>query len=69
MAKSTWEGSKEPEVHAEPLEPQIPCLSSQINMDSPSINRKQKLALPGSLFCRSPFKREWGISAKTLSMR
>ena len=38
MASRTWEGSREPEVQAEPLEPQIPFISSMIKRDSPSIN-------------------------------
>ncbi len=48
MASSTWDGSRDPEVQAEPLEAQIPLLSSRIRSDSPSINWKLKLALLGS---------------------
>jgi len=42
MARSTWEGSKDPEVHAEPLEAHIPFISSIISRDSPSTKRKLK---------------------------
>ena len=30
IANNTWEGSNEPEVHAEPLDAQIPCWSNKI---------------------------------------
>lgn len=50
MAKSTWDGSRDPEVHAEPEEPQIPAMSNMIKRDSPSINWNEKLALLDSLW-------------------
>ena len=40
MARSTWLGSSEPEVHAEPEEAQIPFISSSRRSDSPSIPSK-----------------------------
>mgnify|MGYP007113749692 CR=1 FL=1 len=36
MARSTWDGSSEPEVHAEPLEPHIPFWSRRIRLRSMS---------------------------------
>jgi len=50
MANNTCDAVKEPEVQAEPLEAAIPSISKLSNIDSPSINSKQKLAFPGSLF-------------------
>ena len=51
MASRTWDGSREPEVHAEPLEPQMPVYRlDMISMDSPSINWKEKFALFGRRF-------------------
>ena len=49
MDKSTWEGSKDPDVHADPLEPAMPTMSKLSNRASPSINLKQKFTLPGNL--------------------
>ena len=37
-ASSTWEGSSEPEVQAEPDEAAMPFISSISSMDSPSMN-------------------------------
>ena len=45
-ARSTWLGSKEPEVQAEPEEAQMPCLSSMRRRLSPSTPSKQKLTFP-----------------------
>ena len=42
------EGSNDPDVHAEPLEAQIPFISNIIRSDSPSINSIDTFTLPGS---------------------
>jgi hypothetical protein len=42
--------SRDPDEHAEPLEPHIPNSSSNNSSDSPSINLKLTFTLPGSLF-------------------
>ena len=55
MASKTCEGSSEPDVHAEPLEPQTPFWSSKMSIDSPSINLKHTFTLFGSLLTLSPF--------------
>ena len=52
MAVSTWEGSKEPEVQADPLEAQIPFISNRISKDSPSKNGKDTFTFPGRRFSR-----------------
>ena len=46
----------EPEVHADPLDAHIPFASKFKSKDSPSINWKEKFALPGNLFSLEPFK-------------
>ena len=52
IASNTWDGSSDPDVHADPLDAQIPFISSLIRSDSPSTNWKLKLALfGGGLFC------------------
>lgn len=50
IARRTCDGSNDPDVHADPLEPQIPFASKFSNKDSPSINSKEILAFPGNLF-------------------
>ena len=50
-----WEGSKEPEVQADPLEAHTPSWSKRISMDSPSIKRKHILILLGRRSVLSPF--------------
>jgi len=57
IASSTCDGSSEPDVHAEPEEPAIPLKSSSSSSPSPSMNRKQRFALPGSRFVGWPFSR------------
>ena len=47
MARSTWEGSKEPDVQADPLDAATPKASNSSSMDSPSLNSKEMLQLPG----------------------
>ena len=64
MARSTWDGSNDPEVHAEPLDAQIPLPSSRIRSDSPSTNRKLTFTLFGSLSVLCPFSRQYGISSR-----
>ena len=55
MAFNTCDGSVEPELHAEPVEAHIFCLSSFNNNSSPSILGNEILIFPGSLFFKSPF--------------
>jgi type IV secretory pathway VirB10-like protein len=50
----TCEGSREPDVQAEPEEAQMPFRSSMSSRDSPSMPSKEILRLPGSLFSLSP---------------
>ena len=69
IARSTWDGSRDPEVHAEPLEPQMPSMSSMISMDSPSMNWNAKFALLESLWDGCPLRRANGISFNTRSIR
>ncbi len=49
IPKSTWDGSKDPDVQAEPDEPQMPSKSKFKRMPSPSMNSKMMLTLLGSL--------------------
>ena len=49
MANRTWDGSREVEVQAEPVEQAIPNISKLKRMDSPSIYLIAKFALLGSL--------------------
>ncbi len=44
-AKRTWDGSKLPEVHADPEDAAMPCKSSCNSNASPSTPKKLKLAL------------------------
>src|SRR3990170_6521782 len=53
IAVSTWEGSREPEVQAEPLDADTPCRSSAMRIASPSMCSKQKEALLESRRSRS----------------
>ena len=50
MARNTWEGSREPEVQAEPDEAQIPNSFIIKRMDSPSTYSKLILVVFGSRF-------------------
>ena len=68
MASSTWLGSSEPEVHADPEEAATPLSSSSSSSDSPSMPSKQKLTFPGNRRPLSPFRAAWGI-ADSFSMR
>ena len=61
MASSTWLGSKEPLVQAEPEEALMPFRSSMSSRLSPSTPWKQKLTLPGRRSFRSPFNRHRSI--------
>ena len=69
IASNTWDGSSDPDVHADPLDAQIPFISSLIRSDSPSTNWKLKLALFGRRSVLCPFRRQYGISFRTLSIR
>ncbi len=52
MASRTCDGSNDPDVHADPLDAQIPFISSMISSDSPSTNWKLKFDyLEDGLFC------------------
>ncbi len=67
MASRTCDGSNDPDVHADPLDPQIPFMSSLIRSDSPStMNWKLKFALFGRRSVLCPFRRQYGISFSTL---
>ena len=65
IAKSTCDGSSEPDVHAEPLEAHIPLASKYKSNDSPSINLNDILAFPGNLFVLCPFILISGIFSST----
>ena len=69
MAKSTWDGSSDPEVQAEPLDPQMPAISSLMRRDSPSINWKAKFTLPGRRLVREPLILVKGTSSMTRFIR
>ena len=60
-ASSTWLGSNEPEVHAEPEDAATPLASSHRSKLSPSMPSKQKFTVPGQRRFRLPFRRLWGI--------
>ena len=61
MASNTCDGSREPEVHAEPEEAQTSLSSSKSNRLSPSTPSKQKLTFPGRRFSFVPFSAPCGI--------
>ena len=61
MASSTWLGSREPDVQAEPEDAQMPLSSKRSNRLSPSMPSKQKLIVPGRKCSLSPFCTLWGI--------
>ena len=67
-ANRTGEGSKEPELHARPLDAAMPAMSRPSKMGSPSTPVKEKLALLGSLWVAWPFRRLPGIRSNTDSM-
>ena len=69
MASSTWLGSREPEVQAEPEEAQMPLASSIISRLSPSTPSKEMLTVPGSRCSRSPLRRVWGRQRSSLMRR
>ena len=69
MASRTWDGSKDPEVHAEPLEPQIPAMSNLISKDSPSINWNAKFTLFGRRLVQEPLTLVNGTSSVTRLIR
>ena len=55
MARSTWEGSREPEEQADPVDAQIPSASRDSKMDSPSTNSKLMLLVFGRRGTALPF--------------
>ncbi len=67
IAIKTKEGL--PLVQAEPVETAIPCKLNVIRTPSPSMPRKEKFALVGNLFRRSPLSWLLGISASTLEVK
>ena len=56
------DGSREPDVQADPLDAQMPFWSSIRSMDSPSMNWKLTFTLFGRRFTLSPFSLEYVIS-------
>ena len=69
MPKRTWDGSRDPDAHAEPVDTYTPFIPRLISMDSPSMNWKLKSALLGSLLVLWPLSLEYGISLRTRSIR
>ena len=69
MAVSTWDGSREPDEQAEPLDAHIPFWSNIISSVSPFIPKNDRLTLLGSLSILSPFSLLPSISLSTLSMK
>jgi len=61
IARSTWDGSSEPDVQAEPEEAQMPNSSIIRRIDSPSTYSKAMLDVLGSRFLRDPFIKALGI--------
>ena len=61
VASKTWEGSKEPEVQAEPLEAAMPSISRSSKMDSPSTYLNEKLTLLANLLVGCPLRTTSGI--------
>jgi len=61
MAIRTCEGSRLPEVQADPVEAAIPLRSRYKIKDSPSINSKETFKVLGSLRVGCPFSRQWFI--------
>lgn len=49
MERRTWDGSDEPDAHAEPEETATPCISRAVSRDSASTNSKLRLSVLGSL--------------------
>ena len=66
IARRTWLGSSEPDVHALPDDACMPLSSRSSRSDSPSIPSKQKLTFPGHLLSASPLSAECGISFRAL---
>ena len=56
-------------MQAEPLEPQMPAISSLMSRDSPSMNWKAKLVLLGRRSVREPLTRVKGTSFITRLIR
>ena len=69
MASSTWDGSRDPDAQAEPVDTHMPFMFMDMSIPSPSMKSKLKFALLGSLCVGCPFRREYGISVRTLCMR
>ncbi len=69
IAVNTWEGPLLPELHAEPVETDIPFLSNYKRISKPSTPSKEILAFPGNLFSISPFIFIFGILFSTSSKK
>ena len=68
MAKSTWLGSSEPEVQAEPEDTQMPRAASCSSMPSPSMNSKEKFTLLARRLSQLPLSFAEGISSRMRRM-
>ncbi len=64
MARSTWDGSVEPAVHAEPDEAAIPALFRPLRIASPSAQSKAMLEVLGRRLSRSPLTKQSLICAE-----
>src|SRR5690606_12920109 len=67
-ARSTWAGSSEPEVQAEPAEAAMPAKSRLSSSDSPSTPGKLKWALLGSRCVGCPFSTASGTRRRMPSI-
>ena len=65
IALRTWEGSKEPDVQAEPVETAIPSKSNIKRIDSPSISSKEMLTMLLTFWCGCPLTITYGIFSVT----
>ncbi len=65
IAMSTWEGSRDPDVQADPEEAQIPSRSIIKSMDSPSTASNPMDTVFGSLCSRSPLTEQAGIFSRS----
>ena len=64
IARSTCDGSNDPDVHAEPDEAQTPKSFKYIKIDSPSMYPKLILVVLGTRWAGSPFTLTSGTEAK-----
>ena len=69
IAVRTWDGEVSPVLQADAAEAQIFFSSNKSNSSLPSMNWKLMLQLPGSLFVRLPFKRQYGIPLCNLRIK